>query len=200
MTASRIVGALATAPILVAGLFMSGVTPANSAPLGANDQSSNARSSNAQSSNAQPSNAQPASAQAAAACPSSSGVTVVVDFGGWRKIGCAAGDPKTGLAALTAAGFTKVMVARFPAMVCRINGVPKASIDPCVVTAPPTRYWSYWHAARGGTWTYSSAGAATFNPKPGTVEGWAYGAGTPPKVPPPARITAEPSPSGEPAE
>lgn len=190
MTAARVVGALATAPILVAGLFASGVTPANSTPLGAS----------AQSSNAQPSNAQPASAQAAAACPSSSGVTVVVDFGGWRKIGCAAGDPKTGLAALTAAGFTKVMVARFPAMVCRINGVPKASIDPCVVTSPPTRYWSYWHAARGGTWTYSSAGAATFNPKPGTVEGWAYGAGTPPKVPPPARITAEPSPSGEPAE
>ena len=33
MTASRIVGALATAPILVAGLFMSGVTPVVERPV-----------------------------------------------------------------------------------------------------------------------------------------------------------------------
>jgi hypothetical protein len=50
---------------------------------------------------------------------------------------------------------------------------------------PTTKYWSYWHAARGGKWTYATTGAGSYNPKPGTVEGWAYGAGKPPTVAPP---------------
>lgn len=117
-------------------------------------------------------------------------MSVVVDFGASRRTGCAPGDPRTGLAALRAAGFETVMVARFPAMVCRINGFPKPSADACVMPPLPSRYWSYWHATRGGKWTYSSGGAATYDPKPGTVEGWAYGAGKPPRVPPPARAAS----------
>lgn len=110
------------------------------------------------------------------------GVQVVVDFGalgGGVQTGCAAGDPATGLAALTGAGFTYSFVPRQAGFVCRINLLP----NPC--TAPtPSAYWSYWHAAPGGSWTYSSAGAGSYNPAPGTVEGWAFGAGVAPAATP----------------
>lgn len=135
--------------------------------------------------------AAPAQATAPAPCPRGRGVTVVVDFGSSRRTGCAPGDPRSGLDALRAAGFATVMVARFPGMVCRINGLPKPAVDACVIPPPPTRYWSYWHATRGGKWTYSSGGAGTYDPKPGTVDGWAYGPGKPPSVPPPARVAAD---------
>jgi len=97
------------------------------------------------------------------------GVKVVVDFGslgGGVQTGCAAGDPTTGLTALTGANFTYSFVPRQPGFVCRINSLP----NPC--TAPTTSaYWSYWHAsAPGGTWTYSTSGAGGYDPAPGTVE------------------------------
>lgn len=120
-----------------------------------------------------------------AACPRGSGVSVVVDFGATESTRCATGDPTSGLAALKGAGFTVTMVARFPGAVCRINGIPKPAKDACVVMPPATAYWSYWHALRGGTWTYSTSGAGSYDPKPGTVEGWAYGAGKPPSIPVP---------------
>jgi hypothetical protein len=124
----------------------------------------------------------------AAACSGGSGVTVKVDFaalGGGVVTNCAPGDPATGLAALQGAGFTVTGTARWgPAFVCRINGKPTAAVDPCVNTPPATAYWSYWHGTPGGTWTYSSLGASSYNPAPGTVEGWAYGAGSPPGVGP----------------
>lgn len=126
-----------------------------------------------------------AASEKATACPRGKGVSVVVDFGTTEKISCASGDPTSGLAALRGAGFTVAMVARFPAAVCRINGRPTATQDACVVMPPTTKYWSYWHAARGGKWTYATTGAGSYNPKPGTVEGWAYGAGKPPTVAPP---------------
>ncbi|MFN8096885.1 MAG: hypothetical protein U0Q21_01140 [Dermatophilaceae bacterium] len=122
---------------------------------------------------------------ARAACPRGSGVTVLVDFGATESTRCATGDPRTGLAALKTAGFTVAMVARFPGAVCRINGIPTPATDACVVMPPTTKYWSYWHAQRGGTWTYSTTGAGTYDPKPGTVEGWSYGAGKPPSIPVP---------------
>ena len=121
-----------------------------------------------------------------AACPRGKGVTVVVQFGASRTTSCAPGDPANGLAALREAGFTVTMVQRFPGAVCRINGRPAASRDACVVMPPATAYWSYWHAKRGGKWTYSSQGAGSYNPAPSTVEGWSYGAGKPPTTPPPA--------------
>ncbi|WP_027347189.1 hypothetical protein [Hamadaea tsunoensis] len=123
----------------------------------------------------------------AAACSGTTGVTVVVDFaalGGGVVTGCAVGDPATGLAALTGAGFTVAGTQRWGlAFVCRINGKPTAAQDPCVNTPPATAYWSYWHAStHGAAWAYSSSGAGSYNPAPGSVEGWAYGAGTAPSI------------------
>lgn len=110
------------------------------------------------------------------------GVKVVVDFtalGGGVQTGCAAGDPTTGLAALKDAGFTYSFVPRQPGFVCTINALP----NPC--TKPTTSaYWSYWHATPGGTWTYSTSGAGSYDPAPGTVEGWAFGAGVAPGATP----------------
>lgn len=125
----------------------------------------------------------------AAACPSTTGVTVVVDFtklGGGVVVACDPVDPATGIAALQGAGFTVTGTQRFGlAFVCRINGKPTPTQDACVVTPPSTAYWSYWHAARHGTWTFSTSGATSYNPAPNTVEGWAFGAGTAPGISPP---------------
>jgi hypothetical protein len=114
----------------------------------------------------------------AAACSGTSGVTVVVNFGslgGGVVTACAPGDPTSGLTALTGAGFTYAFVPRIPGFVCQINVKP----NPCN-GAPATAYWSYWHAPRGGAWTYSTSGAGSYNPAPGTVEGWSFGAGAKP--------------------
>lgn len=129
-------------------------------------------------------------AHAVGVCPSlTSGVTVVVDFsafGGGVQVGCAVGDPATGLAALHEAGFTTEGTARWgAAFVCRIDGLPAPAQQPCAGTPPADAYWAYWHASRGGSWRYSQLGAATRNPDPGSVEGWAFGAGPQPNIAPP---------------
>ena len=54
------------------------------------------------------------------------------------------------------------------------------------VVAPASAYWSYWHATRGGKWVYSSTGAGTYKPAPGSAQGWAFGAGKAPSIPPPS--------------
>ncbi|MDT7572545.1 MAG: hypothetical protein QOE05_2719, partial [Actinomycetota bacterium] len=130
----------------------------------------------------------PASPAAAAACGQGAGVTVVVDFaslGGGVSERCASGDPSTGIAALRAAGFSATRAAQEPGyFVCRINGKP--ANDPCQRTSPADAYWSYWHAKPGGSWTYASTGANDYNPAPGTVDGWAFGAGKPPSRRPPS--------------
>ena len=117
----------------------------------------------------------------AAVCGSGvTGVTVIVDltaFGQGVKQACATGDPTSGLTALTGAGFTYTFVPRQPGFICQINARP----NPCN-GAPATAYWSYWHAAKGAAWTYSTTGAASYNPAPGTSEGWAFGAGKAPSV------------------
>ena len=127
----------------------------------------------------------------AAACSGSTGVTVVVDFGslgGGAQVACVPGDPTSGLRALAGAGYGYTFASRQPGLVCRINGKPAE--DPCVNAPPTTAYWSYWHATRGGVWVYSTAGAGSRDPAPGTVEGWAFGAGRPPAVAPPAPAAA----------
>jgi hypothetical protein len=131
----------------------------------------------------------------AAACTGTSGVTVVVDFGSSTSVRCAPGDPSSGLAALQAAGFSVKQVQRQPGFVCRIDGAPAS--DPCVNTPPANAYWAYFHAARGGSWSYSSLGAASYDPKPGSVEGWSFGSGGAPGTAPPAptpRQTPKPAP------
>jgi hypothetical protein len=130
----------------------------------------------------------PAPAQAAA-CSGTTGVTVVVDFtrvGGDVVTACAPGDPATGLAALQGAGFAPTGTRRSGlAFICRINGLPTAAQDACVNTPPADAYWSYWHAARQGTWTYSTQGATVHNPAQNTVEGWSFGSGQAPGISPP---------------
>ncbi|MGQ0838832.1 hypothetical protein [Actinokineospora sp.] len=130
---------------------------------------------------------------ARAAC---AGVTVVVDFGplgGGVQTGCAGGDPGSGLAALSGAGYGYTFASRQPGFVCRINGKPTAAADACVFTSPTTAYWSYWHG-QGGSWSYGSSGAGAYNPAPGGVEGWAFGAGRQPGVAPPVAPPPPPPP------
>ena len=103
---------------------------------------------------------------------------MVVDFGslgGGVRVSCAPGDPASGLSALSAAGYGYSFVPRQPGLVCQINAKP----NPCN-GAPTNAYWSYWHANRGGSWSYSTSGAGSYNPRAGTVEGWAFGAGARP--------------------
>lgn len=52
-----------------------------------------------------------------------------------------------------------------------------------------THYWAYYHGG-GGSWTYSGSGAATYRPRPGTVEGWAYDDGGSSAPQPPATTYA----------
>jgi hypothetical protein len=140
----------------------------------------------------------PASPAHAAACEEGGGVTVVVDFaslGGGVETDCAGGDPGSGVEALRAAGHEPTRAAQQAGyFVCRIDGKP--ANDPCQRASPADAYWSYWHARPGGSWTYSSTGPAERDPAPGTVEGWAFGAGDPPSVAPPReRAAAAPSPA-----
>jgi hypothetical protein len=137
----------------------------------------------------------PAPAADAAACSGSTGVTVVVDFGslgGGVQVGCAGGNPGSGLAALSGAGHGYTFVPRQPGLVCQIDSRP----SPCN-GAPTTAYWAYWHASRGGSWSYSTLGAGGYDPAPGTVEGWAFGAGRRPGIAPPA-APAPPRPAPKP--
>jgi len=141
--------------------------------------------------------AAPASAAVADACVGSSGVTVVVDFSAFGqgiRVVCVSSVPSTGLGALRAAGFsTAGTVHDGPGFVCRINGLPTNPPEACQLTPPASSSWSYWHATRGGSWVYSTSGAAFYHPEPGTVEGWSFGSGGTPGIAPPAPI-AEPAP------
>lgn len=128
----------------------------------------------------------------AGACSGTSGVTVVVQSEAGTVVACAPGDPGSGLAALAQAGFGVDQVQRFPGAVCRINGYPAS--DPCVNMPPATAYWSYWHAKPGGSWSYSQVGAGSYNPAPGSVEGWRFGAGTAPSISPPSAPAPAPPP------
>jgi hypothetical protein len=99
-------------------------------------------------------------------------VAVVVDArlaGGPLRSACAKGDPASGLAALTKAGFSYAFVPRVPGEVCQIDALPA-----CARTSTTT-YWSYWHRAKGSSrWVYSTEGAATYDPAPGSTEAWVW--------------------------
>ncbi|MBB5829092.1 hypothetical protein [Micromonospora carbonacea] len=117
-------------------------------------------------------------AGAAGYCPDASGVTVVVDFnelGGGTVVRCARGEQSTGLTALKSAGFLVTGTLRWgEGFVCRIEGKPSAAAEKCVDTPPASAYWSYWHAANGGSWTYSDKGVLNRKPPAGTFEGWSF--------------------------
>ena len=131
----------------------------------------------------------------AAACSGTSGVTVVVDTGSSISTRCASGDPSSAMKALTGAGFSVTSPQQYPgSVVCRIDGFPAS--DPCVRMPPADAYWAFFHAKRGGSWTYSSSGAASYNPAPGTVVGFRFGSGQQPRVAPPKpTATSQPAPT-----
>jgi len=134
----------------------------------------------------------------AAACSGTSGVTVVVQFPDWTEIGCAAGNPSSGFAALTSAGFSLTYAQGNGAgALCRIDGVPGS--NPCTSMPPANAYWSYWHAKPGGSWGYASTGGGAYDPAPGSVEGWRFGDGkTAPSTKPPAVSSPKPTPKPSP--
>jgi hypothetical protein len=108
-------------------------------------------------------------------------VGMIVDgrlAGGSLRTACATGDPRSGLAALTAAGFSYAFVPRQPGQVCQIDSFPECSRN------GSDTYWSYWHRAKGtARWVYSGEGAATYDPEPGDTEAWVWQEGG--KRPPP---------------
>ncbi|SEG76038.1 hypothetical protein SAMN04489712_111112 [Thermomonospora echinospora] len=111
-------------------------------------------------------------------CPDAGGVTVVIDFqelGGPSIVRCAPGPQDTGLAALQNAGISVTGTARWGlGFICRIEGKPGPSSEPCIDTPPASAYWSYWHAPNGGTWHYSDWGVKNRRPPPGSFEGWSF--------------------------
>ena len=146
---------------------------------------------------ASPASPSPA-APSAGACTSSTGITVVVDmtaFGDGVQVRCAPQPVRSGFEALTKAGFTFQGTTQYPGLLCRIDGEPAS--DPCHGAPPANAYWAYWHAPRGGSWTYSTSGAGSRVPPPGSVEGWAFGDDAEPSVappaPPPSTTTTRPS-------
>jgi len=141
----------------------------------------------------------PGRAQAAAdvyTCTDAGNVWVVVNYKGSIRTGCAV-SPSSGADALRQVAAVETA----NGMVTRIGGSP-ATIDP-----NPYIYWNYFHRDRSGTgwgsWVYSSLGAGAYQPKPGSIEGWTYGAtGTAMNWSPPARpapttapVTTQPAPA-----
>jgi len=129
----------------------------------------------------------------AAPCGTRAGVTIVVQYADplGTSVGCATGDPATGLDALKSAGHRYTFVPRQPGFLCTIDARP----DPCN-NGPANAYWSYWHAQPGGSWSYGSIGAGSYDPPSGSVEGWAFGSGEPPRSRPPVAGTSRNTSSG----
>jgi len=111
----------------------------------------------------------------------------------------------TGLDVLRRAGHSVQF--RYDGLICKIDGYPGGACQ-----ADVTHYWSYWHRAPGSSaWSYSNAGAASYQPAVSAAEGWAYQDGTsrqpanvafrticpPPSTPP--RTTTAPRPPPPPA-
>jgi len=141
-----------------------------------------------------------ASADPVADCTTTTGVVVAVDFrpfGGQIQAGC---DPTTttGLAAMEVAGFTPTGTSQYgDAFVCLIDGYPQS--QSCTSTPPASASWSFWLADAGATaWTYSPGGAATLQPRPGSVEAWTFGSSNPdvrPGFPPSVVRATTPGPT-----
>ncbi len=99
----------------------------------------------------------------AAPCSGTAGVTVVVEYGalgGGTEVSCAPEGGRTADRLLENAGHALTFLQRFPAFVCRIDGVPAE--DPCVNTPPADAYWGlWWSDGESGEWSYSSLAAGS---------------------------------------
>ncbi|MBA3781945.1 MAG: hypothetical protein H0X12_08855 [Nocardioides sp.] len=139
----------------------------------------------------------------AATCATSSGVSVVVDFGtlgGGVQTSCdAGGASKNAAAMLGAAGYSLTYVQRFPGFVCRINGAP--ADDPCVNTPPGDAYWGlFWSDGKNGQWVYSSIAAGGLRVPSGGYVGLAWQSSADRRVPGvPASVRPTPKPSPKPS-
>ena len=131
----------------------------------------------------------------AAACSGTSGVTVVVDTGQLDQHPVRLGRPVLGHEGADGRRLLRHDAAEYPgSVVCRINGYPES--DPCVRMPPADAYWAFFHAKRGGSWTYSSTGVTSYDPAPGTVVGFRFGSGQQPRTAPPEpTATSEPDPT-----
>ena len=121
-------------------------------------------------------------------CTTTSGAIVAVDFGHWGGpiVRACGSTPTTGFTLLNQGGFRSTGTSHDgPAFVCRIasasyrsgTSYPTPANDPCVRTSPSNAYWSFWHANPGQSgWSYSSVGATSYQPSPGSVELWQFGA------------------------
>jgi hypothetical protein len=124
-------------------------------------------------------------------CEPNAGVTVIVDEGaiGAEKVavGCALGEQSDALEALKHAGFTPAGTANYGlAFICRIDGEPTLAEQECESTPPADAYWSYWRGKPGGQWSYSTYGVTSPKTRSpvNSVEGWAFGEGSQPRVEP----------------
>lgn len=143
-------------------------------------------------------------------------VTLVIDYqalGGGVHTTCVSGLAKGayGYAVLQEAGANPVGTTHDgAAFVCRLNGRPNPTekipitgnpnyTESCQNTPPSEAYWSYWQAAPGGTWVYSSRGPQSSRVQFGGFEGWSYslnatsGTNPRPRVDP---VTPNPSTGG----
>jgi hypothetical protein len=115
---------------------------------------------------------------------------VIVDLTHFDRgilVRCAPPPVASGFDALRRVGFEVTGTQRYPGLLCRIDGEP--ADQQCVQAPPAGAYWAYWHAPRGGDWTYSTSGASR-RPPAGSVEGWAFGAKAEPAIAPPAPLPA----------
>jgi hypothetical protein len=141
----------------------------------------------------------PAAADPISSCSTTVGVIVVVDFSPWGgqvERGCAP-TATDGYDALIQAGFTPSGDAQDgAAFICRIDDDPTPAQTPCATTPPASATWSYWHAPAGqSSWSYSTLGAMSYHPPPGSVDAWTFGqAGTPPTFSPTAVRATDTSP------
>lgn len=99
----------------------------------------------------------------------------------------------SGLELLRRSGLDMIYEATAGLTVCSIDGEGcqypgEDCFCQCMGNGPCT-YWSYWHLdAETGQWTYSQLGADAYEVRPGTVDGWRWGAGTPGYTPDPPQI------------
>lgn len=100
----------------------------------------------------------------------------------------------SGLELLRRSGLDMIYEATAGLTVCSIDGegcqYPNEDCFCECMGDGPCTYWSYWHLdAETGQWTYSQLGADAYEVKPGTVDGWRWGAGTPGNAPEPPQVT-----------
>lgn len=121
-------------------------------------------------------------------CSGTSGVTVVADFthfsGGTVIRRCDKSHPATAYAALSDVALNPVhgtgQGQSGPYQyLCRINGKPTTSADPCTGFKVNAPYWAFWVPdSANANWAYADLGVDSYHPAAGVFLGFSFGAGT----------------------